>query len=198
MVKMMINNKYTAALVASILLLPIQAFAHLGTGADHGFGEGVIHPLLGSDHLLVMIAVGLWAFCFGGRGRWLLPLSFLSAMAFGAGLAFAGISVVYPEYWVALSVLVSGIIVLCDWHLSLTQACIVAAMFALSHGYVHALEIGPDTDRTGYALGFLLSTASLHGIGLAAGLLSPVILKWTRAAVAISCATVGLTLLLGA
>ncbi len=195
---MMINNKYSVMLVASILLLPIPAFAHLGVGADHGFGEGFIHPLLGPDHLLVMIAVGLWAFCLGGLARWLLPLSFLTAMVFGAGLAFVGISVAYPEFWVALSVLVSGIIVLRDWHLSLTQACIVAVMFALSHGYVHALEIGPDADRTGFALGFLLSTASLHGIGLAAGLLSPVILKWTRASVAMSCAAVGLALLLGA
>ncbi|MBE0434810.1 MAG: HupE/UreJ family protein [Methylomicrobium sp.] len=194
----MINNKHTVTLFASILLVPIPAFAHLGIGADHGFGEGFIHPLLGPDHLLVMIAVGLWAFCLGGWARWLLPLSFLSAMAFGAGLAFAGISVSYPEFWVVLSVLVSGIIVLRDWHLSLTQACIVAAMFALSHGYVHALEIGPDADRTGYALGFLLSTASLHGIGLAAGSLSPTVLKWTRTAVAVSCAMVGLTLLLGA
>lgn len=195
---MMINNKHTVTLFASIFLLPIPAFAHLGTGADHGFGEGFIHPLLGSDHLLVMIAVGLWAFCFGGLGRWLLPLSFLTAMAFGAGLAFAGISVAYPEFWVALSVLVSGIIVLRDWRISLTQACFVVALFALSHGYVHALEIGPDADRTLYALGFILSTASLHGIGLATGLLSPVILKWTRASVAVSCAAVGLTLLLGA
>lgn len=195
---MMINNKHTVALVASIFLLPIPAFAHLGSGAAHGFGEGFVHPLLGLDHLLVMIAVGLWAFGLGGRGRWLLPLSFLSAMAIGAGLAFAGISVAYPEFWVALSVLVSGIIVLRDWRLALIPACFVAALFALSHGYVHALEIGLDADRTRYALGFLLSTASLHGIGLAAGLLSPVILKWTRTAVAISCAAIGLTLLLGA
>lgn len=198
MVKMMINNKHTVTLFALILLLPMPAFAHLGIGADHGFGEGFIHPLLGADHLLVMIAVGLWAFCLGGWARWLLPLSFLSAMAFGAGLAFAGISVVYSEFWVALSVLVSGVIVLRDWRLSLTQACFLAILFALSHGYVHALEVGPDADRTLYALGFSISTASLHGIGLAAGLLSPVILKWTRAAVAISCAAVGLTLLLGA
>ncbi len=195
---MMINNKYTVMLVASILLLPIPAFAHLGIGADHGFGEGFIHPLLGPDHLLVMIAVGLWAFGLGGRARWLLPLSFLSAMAIGAGLPFAGISVASPELWVALSVLISGFIVLRDWRLALTPACFVAALFALSHGYVHALEIGPDADRTRYALGFLLSTSTLHGIGLAAGLLSPVIFKWTRTAVAISCAAISLTLLLGA
>lgn len=195
---MMINNKLTVMLFASILLLPAPAFAHLGIGADHGFGEGFIHPFLGPDHLLVMIAVGLWAFGLGGRARWLLPLIFLSAMVAGAGLAFGGITVAYPELWVVLSVLVSGVIVLRGWRLSLTQACFVAALFALSHGYVHALEIGPDADRTLYASGFLLSTASLHGIGLAAGLLSPVILKWTRAAVAVSCAAVGLSLLLGA
>ncbi|GAB4258092.1 MAG: HupE/UreJ family protein [Methylomicrobium sp.] len=194
---MMINSKHTVTLFVSIFLLPLPAFAHLGLDTGHEFVDGLIHPFLGLDHLLVMIAIGLWANGLGGINRWLLPLSFLSAMSAGAGLAFSGVSLTYPEIWVVLSVLAASVIVLRDWRLSSIQACSGAALFAWSHGYVHALEIAPAADQTAYALGFLVATSILHGAGLAAGLLKSTVMPWLRAVLAICCAATGLTLLLG-
>lgn len=179
------------------LLLSLPAQAHTGVGTVHGWVDGLSHPLLGIDHLLVMLAIGLWAAMRGGRSLWLLPLSFLLMMAAGAGLHFAGFSFDAAEAWVAFSVLASGLLVWGNYRISSGLAAVLVAGFALSHGYVHAAELQTGADASAYALGFLLTTAALHGLGLAAGLLGKSRLKTISVGFGLLCAVVGTTLLAG-
>lgn len=163
-----IKNKIAAGLVLATLSAP--ALAHTGAGAVHGFAAGFVHPLEGADHLLAMVAVGLWASALGGRALWLLPLSFIGMMGLGAALAFAGFALPYAEWLVSASVLAFGLALWRDWRAASGWAGALVGAFALFHGYVHAEEIGGGADALGYAAGFLLATASLHGLGVAAGL----------------------------
>jgi urease accessory protein len=163
-----IKNKTAAGLILAALSAP--AFAHTGAGAVHGFAAGFAHPLEGADHLLAMFAVGLWAAALGGRALWLLPLSFVSVMGLGAALAFAGLALPHAEWLVAASVLAFGLALWRDFRAAAGWAGALTGGFALFHGYVHAAELAAGANAASYAAGFLLATAGLHGLGLAAGL----------------------------
>jgi urease accessory protein len=163
-----IKNKIAAGLILAVLSAPV--FAHTGASAAHGFAAGFVHPLEGADHLLAMVAVGLWASALGGRALWLLPVSFVGVMGLGALLAFAGVALPHAEWLVAASVLAFGLALWRDWRAASGWAAAMVGIFALFHGYVHAEEIG-GADALGYAAGFLLATAGLHGLGIAAGLI---------------------------
>jgi urease accessory protein len=145
-------------------------WAHTGIGITHGFMAGFVHPWQGADHLLVMFAVGLWACALSGKTLWAIPITFLFVMAAGAALYFAGFTLHYAGLWVALSALVFGVVIWRNWHTSGFWAMGLVAIFALSHGYVHAAEIADGADQMGYALGFLITTAILHGLGIAVGM----------------------------
>ncbi|PPD34978.1 MAG: hypothetical protein CTY18_07320 [Methylomonas sp.] len=173
----------------------LSAEAHTGAGTVHHFVDGVLHPLQGADHLLVMIAIGLCAAMMGGRALWLLPGIFLAMMMAGAGLYVAGLTIHSAETWVALSVLASGLMVWRQRQLPIAFAGSLVALFALSHGYVHAVEAG--SSLTSYAAGFLLTTAVLHGVGISIGLLSGVKLTMIRIIFAMACTVVGTSLLAG-
>jgi urease accessory protein len=178
-----------------MLSLPVQA--HTGAGTVHGFTDGLLHPLMGVDHLLVMLAIGLWSAMRGGRSLWLLPVSFLLMMAAGAGLQLAGFTFNAAESWVAFSVLVSGFLVWRNYHISSGLAVALACGFALSHGYVHAAELQTGADAIAYAPGFLLTTVLLHALGIAVGLSGIVRLKIFSTGFGLLCALVGTTLLAG-
>jgi urease accessory protein len=178
-----------------ILSLPVQA--HTGAGTVHGFVDGLLHPLMGVDHLLVMLAIGLWAALRGGKSLWLLPVSFLLMMAAGAGLQLAGVTLNAAETWVAVSVLVSGLLVWGNYRIATGLAVALVAGFALSHGYVHAAELQTETDASTYALGFLLTTALLHVLGIVAGLSGIARVKIISAGFGLLCAVVGTALLAG-
>ncbi len=180
-----------------LLMLSLPAQAHTGAGTVHGFADGLLHPLMGIDHLLVMLAIGLWAAMRGGRALWLLPVSFLLMMAAGAGLQLAGLTFNSAETWVALSVLVSGLLVWGNYRISSGLAVALAGGFALSHGYVHAAELQTVADASAYAPGFLLTTALLHGLGIAVGLSGMSRLKVISTGFGLLCAVVGTTLLAG-
>ena len=165
-------NTKNVALTMMLLGLATPAFAHTGVNADHNFMAGLIHPWQGIDHLLVMFAVGLWAGIQGGRAMWLLPLSFLTLMTVGAMLSFAGFSFALSEFWVAASVVVFGLIISFNSQVSIALATGLVTAFALFHGFVHAAEITVATEQFSYTLGFLFSTALLHGLGMVAGLLN--------------------------
>lgn len=184
--------------LSAMLLLSMATTvqAHTGAGAAQGFIDGVTHPLLGIDHLLVMLAVGLWAAMRGGHALWLLPAGFLLAMAGGAGLHFAGIELLAAETWVAWSVMICGGLVARNIPVSTGLASALVAAFALGHGYVHAAELAHDANAAAYAIGFLLATAALHIAGVAAGL-AGLSGKRARAGFGLLCATVGTTLLVG-
>lgn len=160
-------TRLAAFLVA--LVLPAAAMAHTGIGA-HGtpFVSGLLHPLLGPDHLLTMVAVGLLAAMTGGRAVWAYPASFVAAMLLGGVLGFDGVELPVVEPTILASVVVLGAAVAVAARPPLAVACAVIAVFGAAHGYAHGLE-GPALGGAGYALGFVLATTALHGVGLGIG-----------------------------
>jgi urease accessory protein len=147
-----------------LLLLPSLAWGHPADAA------GFVHPFTGLDHLLAMIAVGLWAAQLGGRWTWAVPLSFVGAMAAGGALGFAGIELPLVEPMIAASVLVLGLLTAMRVQLRWSGLVLVGA-FALFHGIAHATEMPQEVSKLLYAAGFVLATALLHAAGVALGLL---------------------------
>jgi urease accessory protein len=156
----------TIALTA-LCLFAGTASAHTGNHTVTGFASGLAHPLSGLDHLLAMIAVGLWAAQQGGRAMWAVPAAFVGAMMLGGGLAWAGLSLPHVETGIAASVLVLGLLIATRRQLAVTAGMAIAAGFALFHGYAHGLEMPQAASPALYALGFVLATAFLHGAGIA-------------------------------
>jgi urease accessory protein len=150
-----------AAMTGLVLALAASAtYAHPLEVMGTGFGAGFGHPFLGLDHLAAMIAVGVWAAQAGWRPVWGVPLVFMTVMAFGAVLAFAGI---------AASVLVLGLLIAAAVRLPATAGAAIVAVFAVFHGHAHGSEIPQALAPWLYAAGFLLATAVLHATGIVAG-----------------------------
>jgi urease accessory protein len=157
-------------LVAVALLMPTAAWAHPSIAHHvHGFMAGVSHPLSGLDHLLAMLSVGLWASQKGGRALWLWPAAFVVAMIAGGVMGMAGIGLPLVEPAIAASLLVLGAAIAAMMLLPTGAGVAVIALFGLFHGNAHGLE-APTTGAGLYALGFVLSTVTLHVLGLALGL----------------------------
>lgn len=155
-----------AKLLATLTLLasPTLAFAH--AGHDHaGLMAGIAHPLAGLDHLLAMLAVGLWAAQQQGRARWALPLAFVGSLLVGGLLGFAGLRLPLLETGIAGSVLALGLLVALAVRPPLTIAVGLSALFALAHGVAHGLELPVAASPWLYAAGFVAATAALHGFG---------------------------------
>lgn len=189
------NNQRIIFLLASMLFIS-SAHAHTGAGAVHSFTDGLLHPVQGIDHLLVMLAVGWWAAMLGGRALWLLPSSFLTMMAVGAGLHFAGFSMPTAEFWVAASVLFSGLLMMvAHQRVASGLAATLVGVFAICHGYVHAAELANNTQALSYVQGFLLTTATLHGLGLLVGLWGVAKSKAFAASFGLLCGVAGVVLL---
>lgn len=156
-------------LAAGLLALASSpALAHLDP-AEHGsFAAGFTHPLFGTDHVLAMIAVGLWAALQGGRAVWVLPTAFVGAMVAGFVLSLTGVSIPYVEPLILTSVIVLGTAVALALRLPLGLSAALVAVFGLCHGHAHGGEIGL-AGELGYAGGFVLATALLHAVGLLIG-----------------------------
>ena len=158
-------------LLVPFLLAPGAALAHSGpAGHDHGFLHGFSHPLGGIDHLLAMIAVGLLAAHLGGRALWLVPLSFVSVMAFGGAIGFAQVQIPYVEVVIALSVVVLGALVALRTKVPVVAAMSIAGFFAIFHGHAHGAELPSGESALPYAAGFIAATALLHLVGIVIGL----------------------------
>lgn len=151
-----------------LLLMPELADAHVVMGETAGWLHGMAHPFTGLDHLCAMIAVGLWAKQTGGRAIWLVPASFVSVMMAGGLLGMQGIQIPFVESGILASLLILGLLIAAAIRLPLAASVAIVGVFALFHGNVHGIEM-PHTGASGYALGFVLSTAILHltGIGIA-------------------------------
>lgn len=156
----------TICLTALLLAASVPALAHPGHD-----GSGFLHPLTGIDHLLVMVGVGLWASLLATRkpaASVLVPASFLVMMAVGAAAGFAGIKLPFVEAAILASVFVIGGLIMGAVRLPAASAMAVVGLFAVFHGYAHALE-APSTGPGTYILGFLTATALLQGLGLGLG-----------------------------
>ena len=149
---------------------PCALQAHPGHGMDHGWGQGMLHPLTGLDHLLAMLAVGLWAAQLGGRARWVLPLGFVSVMSLGAMVGQSGVALPGVESMILASVFVLGLAIATARRAPLAVSGVLTALFALAHGYAHGSEMAAGAARGLYTAGFLGATVVLLGVGLAAGL----------------------------
>ena len=160
----------TLALTLSLMLVATQAAAHAGPGAHSGFASGFLHPMLGVDHVIAMVAVGLWAARLGGASVWVLPLVFPLVMAFGAALGLMGVTLPAVEAGIALSGVVLGLIIAVALRAPVAVAAAVVGGFAVFHGHAHGTEGPGEVGVWGYGFGFVAGTALLHmaGIGLAA------------------------------
>ena len=160
----------TSSFALLATLVSTAAFAHPGDHSHLGFTSGFAHPLTGLDHMLAMVAVGLWASQLGGRALWLLPLTFPAVMAAGAALGLSGVVLPWVEIGIAASVLVLGAAVALTWQPMLAVSLPVIGLFALLHGYAHGVELPAQTSALGYGAGFVAATLTLHLAGLAIGL----------------------------
>jgi urease accessory protein len=165
----MIFRRIAAPLI--LLASANPALAHTGQGAS-GFLHGFAHPLGGFDHLLAMVAVGLYAAMIGGRTLWLVPAAFLGAMALGGGVGFSGITIPALEIAIALSVIILGLAVALRIGMPMLAAMALAGLFAIFHGHAHGAEMPQTLSGYQYAAGFLTATTLLHGSGIALGLVS--------------------------
>ncbi|MES2471754.1 MAG: HupE/UreJ family protein [Pseudomonadota bacterium] len=162
--------KKTVLIAAGLFLLPTAALAHPSlTHHVHGFMAGVSHPLTGLDHLLAMLSVGLWASQKGGRALWIWPAAFVIALIAGGAMGMAGIALPLVEPAIIASLLVLGVAIAATLMLPTAAGVAVIALFGLFHGNAHGLE-APVGGAGPYALGFVLSTVTLHVMGLALGL----------------------------
>lgn len=162
-----------ATVGASVLLLttPGLALAHTGEGGLSGFMSGVAHPLFGPDHLVAMLAVGLWGSQLGNPALWVLPVTFPLIMAVGGFLGVIGIELPLVETVIALSALVLGVMVALAVRPPLWVAGLMVAVFGLFHGNAHGLELPEAADPLAYALGFVLATGFIHLTGVLLGVL---------------------------
>ncbi|QFT94447.1 HupE / UreJ protein [Roseovarius sp. THAF9] len=150
------------------LLAAGPAFAHLDPGAHGSFAAGLSHPVLGADHILAMVAVGLWAASLGGRAFAALPVGFVGAMTLGFLVSLGGLALPMVEPMILVSVLVLGVLVATAARLPLSAAVAITAALGLFHGHAHGAEIGGATAHS-YLAGFVTATAALHALGAAAG-----------------------------
>ena len=160
-----------ARLAFALALVPTLAHAHPGHGAEvGGIGWGLAHPFTGLDHILAMVAVGLWAVQLGKRALWLLPLSFLSAMAAGAALGMNGVRLPFIEPAILASVIGLGAMIAFAARLPLGASAAAVAVAALFHGQAHGAEIPAGSAGFQTMFGFILATTLLHAIGVTGGL----------------------------
>lgn len=152
------------------LLLPGVALAHTGAGDAHGFIHGFTHPIGGADHLLAMVAVGLWATQMGGRALWLVPSSFVLVMIMGGVVGFLNVPLPFIEQGILLSVLVLGVLIAGAFHFPLLYSALLVGIFAIFHGYAHGAEMPAESGTFVYVAGFALATALLHVSGIVPGL----------------------------
>ena len=166
-----VGNRVVLVGVAAILsAVPVTADAHVWGGAGAGLWAGMAHPVNGIDHLLAMVAVGLWAARLGGQNLWRLPAAFIVAMVAGAGLAWIGVPLIQVELGVAGSVVLLGVVVACGLGVPSLVGIGFVGLFAIFHGHAHGGEATVAASALPYMLGFAITTAALHGSGVLAGL----------------------------
>ena len=151
------------------LLWAQTAFAHAQQGAATGFLTGFRHPISGLDHVLAMVAVGLWGAQLGAPAIWVLPVAFPLVMAMGAMLGLMGIPLPGIEYGIAASAVLLGAAVMFEVRPTLVVAAILVGFFAIFHGHAHGTELPPGQSALLYSMGFVIATGCLHASGIGIG-----------------------------
>ena len=160
------------ALGALVLLLAsTPVLAHVQGGEAAGFLSGLSHPVSGWDHVLAMVAVGLWGAQLGPPALWLLPVTFPMVMAVGGMLGLMGFPIPGVEIGIAVSAVVLGVMVLLEARPPLAVAAVVVGFFGVFHGHAHGTELPAGQSGLLYSVGFVFATGCLHGVGIAIGLI---------------------------
>ncbi len=163
---------HPAFLNTAVLAFAQPACAHEKAGVAGGLASGMLHPLTGVDHLIAMVAVGIWGAQLGAPAIWLLPVTFPLVMAFGAVVGVLHIPLPTPEMVVALSAVVLGTAVAARLRVPFAAAAAVVAVFAIFHGHAHGVELPGAANPLAYGAGFVVATGLLHLFGIAVGALS--------------------------
>lgn len=162
----------TARCAAALVLgwgLAGPALAHEAGGTAGGFVSGFLHPLAGPDHVVAMLAVGLWGAFLGRPALWLLPVVFPLVMAAGGAAGVLGLPLAGVEVGIALSAIALGGAVAWGWRAPLALAAVLVGVFAVFHGHAHGTELPRSADPVSYSLGFVIATGLLHLAGIAFG-----------------------------
>jgi len=145
------------------------AGAHLLKGEASGFLTGFLHPISGADHVLAMVAVGLWGAQLGSPAIWVLPLAFPLVMAMGGIIGFLGVPIPGVEYGIAASAIMLGAAVAFELRPPIVVAGLLVGFFAIFHGHAHGTELPPGQSALLYSMGFVIATGCLHALGIGIG-----------------------------
>jgi urease accessory protein len=152
------------------LLYPLTAFAHKRGGEAIGFVSAFEHPISGLDHVLAMVAVGLWGAQLGAPAIWVLPVVFPMVMALGGMMGLMGIRLPGIELCIALSAVALGFAVFREARPKLWMAAMIVGFFAIAHGHAHGTELPAGASGVLYSIGFVIATGLLHATGIGIGL----------------------------
>jgi urease accessory protein len=172
------------------LLAASPALAHSGADVIGGFGGGFAHPLFGPDHIVAMVAVGLWGAFLGAPAIWLLPVVFPLVMALGGMIGILGIPIPAVETGIALSAVALGLMVALAARPPLWVAAVLVGAFAIFHGHAHGTELPPGADAVAFSIGFVVATGLLHVAGISFGVLA----RWPAGAIAVRTAGAAIAL----
>ncbi len=173
------KQKFALLLLAVMACSP--AWGHAEAGQVSGFMSGFVHPVSGMDHVLAMVAVGLWGAQLGNPALWLLPVTFPLVMAFGGFLGLIGVPLPATEIGIALSGIMLGLMVATQARPPLWSAIFLVAVFAIFHGHAHGTELPEGASGLTYSIGFVMATGLLHASGIAIGLLQ----RWPQGKLAV-------------
>lgn len=166
-----------------VALWPVSAWAHVESGQAGGLLSGMVHPVSGLDHVLAMLAVGLWGAQLGAPAVWVLPVAFPMVMALGGMMGLMGLGLSGVEVGIATSAMALGTMVLLEARPPLWLATVLVGFFAIFHGHAHGTELPEDASGLLYSMGFVIATGLLHACGIAIGLLH----RWPAGRVALRC-----------
>ncbi len=169
----MMRQVLTLVLVL-VTVATAPAFAHEGEGLAGGFMSGLTHPIYGLDHVVAMVAVGLWGAVLGAPALWILPLVFPLVMALGGAMGVLGVALPAVEIGIAASGLVLGLMVALWVQAPIWVAAVLVGIFAVFHGHAHGTELPEAANPIAYAVGFVIATGVLHIAGIAFGALNGV------------------------
>ena len=167
----MMGRRALLLLLAAVAVTASPALAHSGAGVAGGFASGFSHPLGGLDHMLAMVAVGIWGAFLGRPLIWALPVAFPLIMVVGGVAGIMNMPLPYVETGIAASVIGLGLAIALAWRAPAAAAVAVVSVFALFHGYAHGKELPEAAAPEAFAAGFVVATGLLHLAGIGLGLL---------------------------
>lgn len=191
------KTRTVALLAIPLAMWALPAYAHVGIEHTSSFAAGFAHPFSGLDHMMAMIAVGLWAAIKGGKALWVWPLTFVAVMLVGGILGMLHVPVPFVEPGILASVVALGLLVALAVDLPLSYGIGIVGVFAILHGHAHGTEVSENVAGIQYMAGFALATGMLHGIGVSAAFLPSVRFRNLARTAGAACAAAGAALAFG-